>query len=154
MTEPVVLHGVEGLRERVDTHLGYSEWQPVTQDQVNQFAAVTGDDQWIHVDPERAAEGPFGGTIAHGYLTLSLVPSMLRQIVAVEGFNVAVNYGLERVRFPAPLRVGSEVRAGATLDQVRDLDGGAVQMQFTVTFEARGANKPCCVATVVARRYP
>ena len=108
-------HGLDELEKAVGTHLGYSDWQTITQEQVNLFADATGDHQWIHVDPEKAAQGPFGTTIAHGYLTLSLVPSLVWQIYTVEGLRMGVNYGSNKVRFPAPVPVGSRVRGGAEL---------------------------------------
>jgi acyl dehydratase len=120
---------------------------------VNQFADATGDHQWIHVDPDRAAkESPFGGPIAHGYLTLSLLPMLVPQIVEITGFRMGVNYGTDKVRFPSPVPVGSRVRAGATLDSATPIDGG-VQMSVTVTVEVEGASKPSMVATTVSRRY-
>jgi acyl dehydratase len=145
--------GVEGVQALVGQHLGYSDWVTITQEQVNRFADATGDHQWIHVDPERAArESPFGGPIAHGYLTLSLVPMLVPQIVETTGFRMGVNYGTEKVRFPSPVPVGARVRAGATLDSVTPFDGG-VQLVMTVTVEAEGASKPSMVATTVSRRY-
>jgi acyl dehydratase len=145
--------GVEGVQSLVGQHLGWSDWVTITQEQVNQFADATGDHQWIHVDPERAAkESPFGGPIAHGYLTLSLVPDLLPQIVEITGFRMGVNYGTEKVRFPAPVPVGSRVRAGATLAAATPFEGG-VAMNMDVTVEVEGASKPSMVATVVFRRY-
>jgi acyl dehydratase len=120
---------------------------------VNSFAEATGDDQWIHVDPERAArESPFGGPVAHGFLTLSLLPMLVPQILETTGFRMGVNYGTEKVRFPAPVPVGGRVRAGATLDSATPLDGG-VQIVVTVTVEVEGGTKPAMVATTVVRRY-
>ena len=145
--------GIEGVRGLVGQHLGYSDWVTITQEQVNQFADATGDHQWIHVDPERAAkESPFGGPIAHGYLTLSLLPMLVPQIVEITGFRMGVNYGTEKVRFPSPVPVGSRVRAGATLDSATPIDGG-VQVDVTVTIEVEGQPKPAMVATTVSRRY-
>jgi acyl dehydratase len=145
--------GVEGVQGLVGQHLGHSDWVEITQERVDQFADATGDHQWIHVDPERAAkESPFGGPIAHGYLTLSLLPLLMPQIVAITGFKLSVNYGTEKVRFPAPVPVGSRVRAGAVLDSVTPIDGG-VQMMVTVTVEIEGGSKPAMVATSVNRRY-
>jgi acyl dehydratase len=145
--------GVEGVQSLVGQHLGWSDWVTITQEQVNQFADATGDHQWIHVDPERATkESPFGGPIAHGYLTLSLVPDLLPQIVEITGFRMGVNYGTEKVRFPAPVPVGSRVRAGATLASATPFEGG-VAMNMEVTVEVEGASKPSMVATVVFRRY-
>jgi acyl dehydratase len=145
--------GVEGVQRLVGQHLGYSDWVTITQEQVNQFAEATGDHQWIHVDPERAKkESPFGGPIAHGYLTLSLLPMLMPQILETTGFRMGVNYGTDKVRFPSPVPVGSRVRAGATLDSATPFDGG-VQMVVTVTVEVEGASKPSMVATTIARRY-
>jgi acyl dehydratase len=146
------VQGADGLKELAGQHLGYSDYLEVTQEQVNLFADATGDHQWIHVDPERAKAGPFGGPIAHGYLTLSLAPSLLPQILQVSGFSMGVNYGTEKVRFPSPVPVGSKLRAGAKLVSVDDVTGG-VQVTMEVTFEVEGAPKPSCVATVVYRYY-
>jgi acyl dehydratase len=109
------IDGINGLEKLVGEHLGYSEWHQVTQEQVNLFADATGDHQWIHVDVERAKAGPFGGPIAHGYLTLSLAPTLLTEIMQVDGVSMGINYGLNKLRFPSPVPVGSKVRAGATL---------------------------------------
>ena len=145
--------GVEGVQSLVGQHLGYSDWVTITQEQVQQFADATGDQQWIHVDPERAKkESPFGGPIAHGYLTLSLAPALLPQILAVGGISMGVNYGCGKVRFPSPVPVGSKVRAGAELVSVEDVAGGA-QVTMSVTFEVEGAPKPSCVAEVIYRYY-
>jgi acyl dehydratase len=145
--------GIEGVQGLVGQHLGHSEWVTVTQEQVNLFAEATGDAQWIHVDVERAArESPFGGPVAHGFLTLSLLPMLMPQILEITGFRMGVNYGTEKVRFPAPVPVGSRVRAGATLESATPFDGG-VQMVLTVTVEVEGGSKPAMVATSVSRRY-
>ena len=126
-------------------HLGYSEWHEVTQQQVNTFADATGDHQWIHVDPERAAAGPFGGTIAHGYLTLSMLPVLISQIFRIENLTMAINYGLDRVRLPAPVPTGSRIRAGATLTEVRPTHLGLLS-HARVTVEIDGQEKAACVA--------
>ena len=144
--------GVEGLKALVGQHLGYSDWMEITQERVNLFAEATGDHQWIHIDQERAKAGPFGGTIAHGYLTLSLIPAMLPQILKIEGFGMGINYGTNKVRFPSPVPVGAKLRAGASLDEVTEVKGG-VQNVITVTFEVEGSAKPACVAEVVLRSY-
>jgi acyl dehydratase len=144
--------GAEGLRALAGKHLGYSEWLEITQDQVNRFADATGDHQWIHVDPERAAAGPFGGPIAHGYLTLSLTPKLLPQILNIQGFSMGVNYGCDKVRFPSPVPVGAKLRCGATLEEVTDVPGG-VQIKVTLTYEVEGGQKPACVAEVLLRSY-
>jgi len=146
------IQGIDGLKERVGDHLGYSEWHQVTQEQVNTVAEATGDFQWIHVDVERAKQGPFGGPIAHGYLTLSLGPLLIPQIVKVEGIAMAVNYGLNKVRFPAPVPVGSQLRLGATLAGVEDIAGG-VQVTMGMVYELDGGDKPVCVAEIVFRYY-
>jgi acyl dehydratase len=147
------IDGIAGLKELVGTHIGYSDHLEITQERVNTFAEATGDFQWIHVDPERAkAESPFGGPIAHGYLTLSLGPTLAPQIMRVEGVRMAVNYGCEKVRFPSPVPVGSKVRLGAALDAVDDVPGGA-QITMTFTYEVEGAEKPACVAQIVYRYY-
>lgn len=147
-----MIEGIAGLKEMVGEHLGYSPYTTVTQEQVNQFAEATGDHQWIHIDVERAKAGPFGGPIAHGYLTLSLGPMLSPQIFAVSGISMGVNYGAGKVRFPSPVPVGSNVRLGATLKSVEDVAGGAqVTMEFV--FEVEGAPKPSCVAEVIFRYY-
>jgi|SRR5690606_12303850 len=153
MTQPKVVTGVAGLKGLVGQHLGHSEWLEVTQERVNGFADATGDHQWIHVDPERAAKGPFGGTIAHGFLTLSLIPLVLPQVIDVRGFSMGINYGLDRVRFPAPVPVGSRVRGGVVVEEVTEV-GDGVQTTYTVTFEVAGGEKPACVARFLERRYP
>ena len=142
----------EELKTLVGSHLGYSEYRRVTQEQVNLFAEATGDHQWIHVDPERAKSGPFGQTIAHGYLTLSLIPVLLGGVMHVDNVKMGVNYGTNKVRFTNPVPVGSEIRAGATLASVEDVAGG-VQVALDVTVEVKGATKPSCVAQVVFRYY-
>ncbi|GGM59614.1 MaoC family dehydratase [Thermopolyspora flexuosa] len=144
--------GVEGVKELAGKHVGYSEWLEITQERVNLFADATGDHQWIHVDPERAKQSPFGGPIAHGYLTLSLTPYFLPQILKIEGFSMGVNYGTDRVRFPSPVPVGSKLRCGAQVDEVTEIAGG-VQMKLTLTFEVEGSEKPACVATIIVRHY-
>jgi len=131
--------------------LGWSDWHGIDQERVNLFADATGDHQWIHVDPERAAAGPFGGTIAHGYLTLSLIPAILHEVVSVRGFKFGVNYGCNKVRFPSPVKVGSKLRLGAVVGTVEDVGPGAVQVVLDVTIETEGADKPSCVAQVVYR---
>ena len=145
MAEPRVVEGVEGLTALVGQHGGDSDWLEITQDRVSRFADATGDHQWIHVDPERAAAGPFGGPIAHGYLTLSLVSYFLPQVWRVEGFGMGVNYGLERLRFPAPVPVGSRVRLRADLAEATPVEGG-VQAAVDLTVEVDGGPKPALVA--------
>jgi acyl dehydratase len=145
--------GVDGVQGLVGQHLGHSDWVDVPQEQVDLFADATGDAQWIHVDADRAkAESPFGGPVAHGFLTLSLIPMLVPQILEVTGFRMGVNYGLEKVRFPSPVPVGSRIRAGAVLDSAAPIEGG-VQLVVTVTVEVEGGTKPAMVATTVSRRY-
>jgi acyl dehydratase len=146
------VNSIEELKALVGSHLGYSQYLTVTQEQVNLFADATGDHQWIHVDPKRAASGPFGQTIAHGYLTLSLIPVLLGGVLHVDNVKMGVNYGTNKVRFTNPVPVGSEVRAGATLASVEDVTGG-IQVALDVTVEVKDATKPSCVAQVVFRYY-
>jgi acyl dehydratase len=140
------------LQALVGEHLGYSDYVAVTQEQINLFADATGDHQWIHVDPERAKSGPFGRTIAHGYFTLSLLPRLVGPLLLVDGVTMGVNYGTNKVRFPSPVPVGSEVRAGATLASVEQVPGG-VQFALDVVVEVRDAPKPACVAQILTRLY-
>ncbi|MGH3443558.1 MAG: MaoC family dehydratase [Nitriliruptorales bacterium] len=134
--------------------LGPSEPVTVTQDMIDAFAEATGDHQWIHVDPERAAQGPFGTTVAHGYLTLSLVPQLVQKLLHVEGVGMGVNYGLNRCRFPAPVPSGSGVVATAQVRDVEERDDGGYQLTTEVTITVVGAERPSCVAETVARYYP
>ena len=140
-------NGLDEFEQAVGTHLGYSGCHTITQEQINLFAEATGDHQWIQTDPERAA-GPFGTTIAHGYLTLSLVPTLVGQIYTVEGLAMGVSYGSNKVRFPSPVPAGSRVRAGAELLELTRNPGGA-QATVRVTIEREGADKPACVAETV-----
>src|SRR3954465_9660373 len=132
-----IIDGIDGLKSKVGEHLGYSDYREITQEQVNLFAEATGDHQWIHVDPERAKAGPFGGPIAHGYLTLSLTPSMLPEVLIATGFSMGVNYGCEKVRFPSPVPVGSKLRLGAEMMSVDEVSGGC-QVLMKVTLEVEG----------------
>ena len=145
-----VLHGPEGVLAANGTHLGHSDWLVVDQQRVNQFADATGDHQWIHVDVERAATGPFGGPIAHGFLTLSLSNMFLPQIVEVTGFAMGVNYGTGKVRFVSPVPVGSRVRGGAELTAVAEVNGG-LQTTIVITIEVEGSAKPACVIESISR---
>lgn len=149
----VVFETPNALKDSVGKQLGYSEWLRIEQDRVNQFAEATGDHQWIHVDEERAKSGPFGATIAHGYLTLSLVSYFLPQIIEVRGFDFAVNYGCNKVRFPAPVPVGSRIRGGAEIVSVEEFKG-AIQSVVRVTVEIEGKDRPACVAETVSLYYP
>jgi acyl dehydratase len=144
---------VQDLKAHTGEHLGHSDWHEITQDQVNLFADATGDHQWIHVDPERAKTGPFGGTIGHGYLTMSLAPAYLQEVWQVEGMKMGLNYGINKLRFPSPVPVGSKLRLGAELAAVEDVGGGGLQATLAITFEIEGQDKPACVAEVVYRYY-
>jgi acyl dehydratase len=141
-----------GMQALVGQELGSSDWLTIEQDRIDQFALATGDHQWIHTDPARAASGPFGATVAHGFLTLSLVPVLSEGAFAVADVRLGVNYGLNRVRFAAPVRVGSRVRGHYKLLAYEPLEGGA-QMTVQATIELEGSSKPACVAETVARRY-
>jgi acyl dehydratase len=147
-----IIHGAEEAKSLVGEHLGYSPYVEITQEQVNQFAEATGDHQWIHVDVEKAKTGPFGGPIAHGYLTLSLGPALYPQVVQFKGFSMGVNYGANKIRFPSPVMVGSMLRLGVKLLDIEDIAGG-VQMTMEFTFECEGAPKPSCVAEIIFRSY-
>ena len=144
--------GLDELKKAEGDTVGSSEWHDVTQEAVNAFADATGDHQWIHVDPERAKQTPFGGTIAHGYYTLSLAPMLSEEVLSLQGFAFGLNYGLDKVRFPAPLPVGSKVRMTAKIADVADIPGGA-QLKLELTFEREGGEKPVCVAESLARLY-
>lgn len=147
-----VLDGPDEVVAAVGRHLGYSDWITVTQEQVNLFADATGDHQWIHVDVERAAAGPFGGPIAHGYLTLSLSNLFLPQILEVRGFGMGVNVGVDRVRFPSPVPVGSRVRGGAELTEAEELpEGRGLATRVLITIEVEGSPKPACVIESLTR---
>jgi acyl dehydratase len=146
------LTGLDEVKSHVGQELGVSNWHHVTQEEINRFAEVTGDDQWIHVDVERAKDTPFGGTIAHGYYVLSLGPRFSYDMFTFEGFAFMLNYGLNRVRFPSPMPVGGKVRMRAKLASVEDVPGGA-QITNELTFEREGGEKPACVAETLVRAY-
>ncbi len=150
---PTIFDTPDKLLERIGDHLGYSEWIKIDQKRINQFADATGDHQWIHVDPERAKDGPFGATIAHGYLTMSLVNLFLPQIVEVRGISMGVNYGADRLRFPAPVPVGSRIRGGAELVEAEEVKGG-IQAKVRVTVEIEGSDRPGCVVDTISRYFP
>jgi acyl dehydratase len=147
-----VFNGVDELRAAVGSHVGVSDWITIDQSQIDTFADATHDHQWIHVDVERAKEGPFKGTIAHGFLTLSLLPVLVSQVYRIEGVKMGVNYGLNRVRFTAPVPVGSKVRGSVELVDVTDVDGG-VQLTTKVTVELEGSQRPALVAEWLGRQY-
>ena len=143
---------VADLKEAAGRHLGYTDWEEMTQERVNQFADATDDHQFIHVDVERAKETPFGGTIAHGYLTLSLLAPVTQRLLQVTDAVMGVNYGLDRVRFPAPLPVGAQWRGGAEILEVTEVSGG-IQVKGKGTIEVQGQEKPACVAETLVRIY-
>jgi len=155
MAEPTVIPQIGALKDFVGRKLGVSDWVTVSQEQIQAFADATGDHQWIHVDVERARrESPFKAPIAHGYLTLSLAPVLLPQVVRVEGVRMAVNYGLDKMRLPAPVPAGSRVRLHAELKDVRDMPGGGARATFGLSFEVEGGSKPACIADAVYVYYP
>jgi acyl dehydratase len=147
---PATSTTIAGLAGLVGTHLGYTSWHGISQERVNSFADATLDDQWIHIDVERAKAGPFGGPIVHGFLTLSLAPVLLNDLLHVEDATRTINYGLDRVRFPSPVPVGSRVRLGVELSSLEPVAGG-VQGAFALVFELEGADKPCCVGQLLLR---
>jgi acyl dehydratase len=149
------VEGIEGLRALVGQEVGPGEWRQVTQEMIDQFAELSGDDQWIHVDVERAAkESPFGTTVAHGNLTLSLIDGFRLDLIQATGFKLGVNYGWNKVRFPAPVPAGSSVRAKGEVVSVEDAGGGWHQVVTRFTLEVEGNDKPCCVAEAVGRALP
>ncbi|CAL9618757.1 MaoC family dehydratase [Streptomyces sp. enrichment culture] len=152
MAEPRTFTSPDELRAAVGEQLGYTDWLEIDQKRIDLFAEATGDHQWIHVDPEKAAAGPFKTTIAHGYLTLSLLPLFGPQLIRVEGVKMGVNYGTNKVRFPSPVPVGSRLRATAKITGVEDVTGG-VQVAVAFTVEREGGDKPVCVAESVSRYY-
>jgi acyl dehydratase len=145
--------GLDEIKALAGRDLGHSSWLEITQDRVDTFADAADDHQWIHVDAERAAAGPFGGTIAHGYLTLALVIPLFNELLEIRGTSMSVNYGLEKVRFPSPVRVGSKIRLAATVVEVTEVAGDGVQMLCDFTVEIDGVAKPACVARTVYRHY-
>jgi acyl dehydratase len=147
--------GLEELKALQGQQVGPSEWRTITQEDINEFAKLSGDDQWIHGDEERAkTESPFGTTIAHGNLTLSAIDGLRMELMELDGFKLAVNYGWNKVRFPAPVPAGSNIRATAELVEVEDVGGGWVQIVVRFTVEVEGSEKPCCVADSVGRLLP
>ncbi len=148
-----VFTGIPEVEAAVGTHVGWSEWHEVTQEQVQLFADATGDHQWIHLDVEKAKEGPFGGTIAHGFLTLSLLPMLAAEVYRIEGVKMGVNYGADKLRFPSPVPVGSRVRAGVELTGVKPIALG-YQVATRTTIECEGSDKPACVVDMLAVVVP
>lgn len=150
---PVIIENLESLKALVGQELGASEWITVTQEQLQRFAELTGDRQWIHIDRERARrESPYGTTVAHGFFTLSLLSQFLKQVLQIRSFRMGVNYGLNRVRFPAPVVANSRIHARFRLISLKDFDAG-VEAIFEATIESEGGKKPCCVAEWVLRYY-
>lgn len=149
------INGLDDLKSRIGESIGPSDWRVISQEDIDAFAELTGDDQWIHVDVARAAkESPFGTTIAHGNLTLSAIDGLRMQLMEITGFKLAVNYGWNKVRFPAPVPAGSKIKATAELLEVEDVGGGWVQIVIRFTVEVEGSEKPCCVADSVGRLLP
>jgi len=144
---------IDELRQRVGQEIGVSEPFQITQERVNLFADATEDHQWIHVDPAKAEDGPFGGTIAHGFLTLSLLSHLLAQVYRIEGTKMGINYGLNKVRFTAPVPVGSKIRGVVDIGDVEDAKGGAVQVTTRITVEIEGSERPALVAEWITRQY-
>ena len=141
------------LLDAVGKHLGFSDWEAVDQQRIDQFANATGDHQWIHVDPDKAAEGPFGKTIAHGYLTLSMANLFLPQVMQVDNTSMGVNYGCEKVRFPSPVPVGSRIRGGGEVMSAEEVKGG-IQVVVRMTIEIEGEDRPACVVDTISRFFP
>ena len=149
-----VIHDIDALANWVGREVACSDWIAIEQDRIQQFADATGDQQWIHLDPERArSESPYGGTIAHGFLTLSLLPALMQSCVQVDGLAMAINYGLDRVRLPSAVRAGQLVRARFVLDSLTAVERG-VQARWTATVESQGSERPACVAEMLVRYYP
>lgn len=149
----IIVDGLEEIEALAGRDLGYSDWRLVTQELIDTFADVSGDHQWIHVDAERATKGPFGATVAHGYMTLSLGVPMFATLLTVTGVGMALNYGSNKVRFPSPVKVGSRVRLHAVVSDVKRVPGDGVEMSRAFTFEIDGGKKPACVAESLTRFY-
>ena len=149
----VIVNGLDELKALAGTDLGHTGWREITQERINTFADATDDHQWIHVDPGKAAAGPFGGPIAHGYLTLSLVIPLFNELLQVKGVSMGINYGLNKVRFPAPVPAGARIRLGGALGAVEDAGVNAVQVTVDFIMEVEGGEKPACVAQAIYRYY-
>ncbi|WP_411108964.1 MaoC family dehydratase [Streptomyces sp. c-19] len=150
---PTTADSLAALTSLAGADLGRTEWREITQDRVNTFADATDDHQWIHTDPEKAKDGPFGGPIAHGYLTLSLIIPLFGELLTITGTRMSVNYGLDKVRFPSPVPVGARIRLHGVVGTVEEVKGDGVQMPITFTVEIEGSTKPACVAEAVYRHY-
>lgn len=148
----ITVDGIDEIKALAGSDLSATDWLEITQKRINAFADATGDQQWIHVDPVKAAGGPFGTTIAHGYLTLSLIIPMFNDLLKIDGVSMGVNYGLDKVRFPSPVHVGSRIRLVGKVGDVDDVPGG-VQMKVSFAVEIEGQNKPACVAEAIYRQY-
>lgn len=144
---------VAGVLAAVGRDLGHTEWMPLTQERINRFADATDDHQWIHVDVARAAAGPFGGCIAHGYLTLSLASKFLPELVEYDRLKMGVNYGCEKVRFPSPVRAGSRIRGHGQVVAAEEVKGGGVQVTVRITVQVEGSDKPACVVDTISRLF-
>ncbi|MFB7493651.1 MaoC family dehydratase [Streptomyces sp. NPDC056161] len=153
MTASRTVTGLDEIRALAGTDLGRTDWVEVTQDRVHTFADATDDHQWLHVDPERAAAGPFGAAIAHGYLTLSLIIPLFNQLLSVEGASMSLNYGLDKVRFPHPVRVGAKIRLHGVVESAEEVHGNGVEMRLAFTVEIEGCDKPACAAHAIYRHY-
>ena len=154
MTSPTIVPDIGSLKDFVGKPLGTSDWVEVSQSRIDAFAEATGDHQWIHCDPERAQASPFGSTVAHGYLTLALGPTLLPQLILVENVGMTVNYGLEKMRLPAPVPSGKRVRMSGELKSVRELRGGAVRATYHLRFEVEGGSRPVCLADAIMFYFP
>jgi len=148
-----VFQTLQEVADKVGQELAVSDWITITQERINQFADATGDQQWIHVDPQRASQGPFGTTIAHGFLTLSLMPSFFDSAMKIAQTRMAINYGVNKVRFTSPVPVGSKLRARISLKSAEPIEPHGFQMTYSVLVEREGSDKPVCVAETIARRY-
>ena len=148
-----VFSTLQQMADLVGQELAVSDWIEITQERINQFAQATGDHQWIHVDPQRASQGPFGTPIAHGFLTLSLMPAFFDSAMKIDDIRMAVNYGVNKVRFTSPVPVGSRLRARISLKSAEPIEPRGYQLTYAVVVEREGAEKPVCVAETIARRY-
>ena len=155
MASPRLIPDIPSIKDHIGEPLGQSDWLTVSQEQIHDFARATGDHQWIHVDVERAQkESPFGSTIAHGYLTMSLAPKLLPQLMRVENSSRTINYGADKVRLPVPVPAGARVRLSAQIKNVRNVPGGAARVTIALTFQVEGKTKPCCTADAIYVYFP